>query len=258
MSIQVRASGAQWKYADRLAFSWNEGAATFQLPDGSTGSISLDDTLLFADDGSGWVITNKLRAGDFCAVACERESAPPIRDAFAEMPGSEPIIRDCAEISQISIVTARTPHAGVSGIPQALWQLLAPDEARVTFRRGLRLGGDYLQAAPPRVVFDHPTIETAVVLLDGTPLQLTATRRQEYRLPFTLSVGSHSIEVLGACRSFNLTDAIVRSTTDPYDSHGFELCPARGVAMPVTCPGETSMSDYRNARAVIIVGGLVL
>lgn len=259
LSVQVRRIGEEgWQEVRSASFLWGESTLTYELADGTNGLITIDDLLTFANYGSGWIATSQLRAGDLCAILCTRQTAEAIREAFALMMGTDSLIRDCREAPQLAIVTARTPHADKESIPAALRDLLAPDRARVTFRRGLRLGPDYLLFAPPRVVFDHSTIECATVILDDEPLASPATRRKEYPLPSELADGLHVVEILGVRKPFRLTRSTVSSVMDPFDCAGFELCQARGIAIPVTNPGSANMNQYMNCRVIIVIGGLLL
>jgi hypothetical protein len=259
LSVQVRRIGEDsWEDVHASSLLWGEGTIAYELADGTVGSLSTDDVVTFANYGSGWIATSQLRSGDLCAILCARQTAESIREAFASIPGTESTIRECCEAPQLAIVTARTPHAEREAIPLALRDLLAPDRARVTFRRGLRFGTEYFQTAPPRVFFDHPTVEQAIVTLDGRQLPEPAVRRKEYPLPFGLSVGPHSVEVLGVPKSFTVTCTSVISSTDPFDCEGFEVCHARGVAIPVKTPGATHTNQYMNCRVVIVIGGLLL
>ena len=259
LSVQVRHAGEDdWNEARSASFHWGESTVTYELADGVNALIAVDDQLTFANYGAGWIVTSQLRAGDLCAILCARQTAEAICEAFASMAGTDSRIHDCREAPQLAIVTARAPHLGQESIPAALRDLLAPDRARVTLRRGLRLGSDYLLCAPPRVVFDHPSIECATVTLDDEPLALPATRRKEYPLPFELADGPHVVEILGVRKAFRLTPSTVSSAMDPFDCAGFEVCHARGVAVPVTNPGSANVKQYMYCKVVIVIGGLLL
>jgi|HubBroStandDraft_4_1064222.scaffolds.fasta_scaffold00001_10 hypothetical protein len=259
LSVQVRRIGGDdWQDADTTSFLWDEGAIMYELANGTKGLVSVDDVVTFANYGTGWIATTQLRAGDLCAVLCSRETAETLRAAFASISGANSTIRDCYGAPQLAIVTARAPRAEREAIPAALEDLLAPDRARVTFRRGLRVGTEYFQPTPPQIFFDHPTIEEASVTLDDGMLPEPAIRRKEYGLPFNLSPGMHFVEVLGVRKSFSLTLRSVTSSMDPYDCEGFDICRARGIAIPTTSPGAAQTNEYMNCRVVIVIGGLLL
>jgi hypothetical protein len=256
--VQARKTGANWEGASSVHLSWGSGTIAYELDDGTQGSLTVDDPTTFANDGGGWVAAQQLRAGDLCAVLCSRDDARALTEAFSKLEGTEPTIRTCAEAPDAAIVTARVPRATADEIPKSLRHLLAGDQARLTFRRGLRIASQYFETAPPRVVYDHPTIQSAGVSLDGLLLSEPILRRAEYPLPSNLSTGLHVVEILGIQRAFSLSDQLVMSEMDPYECEGFEVCHARGVALPVRVPGGTQSGEYDNARVLIVVGALLL
>ena len=172
--------------------------------------------------------------------------------------GCDPVLRDCLGAPEAAIVTARVPRATASELPPELTQILTPDVARVHLRRGLRNGSEYFCSAPPRVIYDHPTVAITSLILDGVELSRKIARREEFTLPFDLSPATHRIEILGVEKKFTLTEAAVASQMDPYDCRGYEVCQARGVALPVKSPGSSQSGDYNDANVIIVVGGLLL
>jgi hypothetical protein len=256
--VQARKTGDDWDAASSARLSWGSGTIAYELDDGTQGSLPVDDPTTFANDGGGWVAAQQVRAGDHCAVLGSRHDAEALTQAFSKLPGTEPTIRVCAEAPDAAIVTARVPRATGDEIPESLRHLIAGDQARLTFRRGLRIATQYFETAPPRVVYDHPTIQSTSVSLDGLLLPEPILRRVEYRLPGFLSSGLHVVEILGIPKSFSLSDQLVMSEMDPYDCEGFEVCHARGVALPVKAPGGTPSDEYHNAKVIIVVGALLL
>jgi hypothetical protein len=258
LHVQTRKAGGDWLLAHRVQLEWATGTITYELSDETHGTLPIDDLTTFANDGVGWVAAKQLRAGDLCAVLCSQYDAERLVGAFDELPGANPVIRPCAGAPDAAIVVAHAPRATASAIPPSLRYLLAEDTARLTFRRGLRTGAQYFETASPRVFYDHPTIVVTPIILDGQIMPEPIHRRVEYSLRQDLSLGRHTVEVLGIAKSFTLCDQSIVSRMDPWDCSGFDVCYACGVAIPTKSPGSAQTDEYKNLRVHVIVGGLIL
>ena len=256
--VQFRTAGAQWQNSATASLSFASGSIAFERSDGTLGSLALDDPTTFTNDGNGWAATNQLKAGDTCAVLCSRTEAEALKLEFLRLQGTEPVIRGCMGAPDAAILTAQVPRAMSQEIPVGLRGLLQGDEAQIRFRRGLRIGREYFAPAPPMVFYDHSTIETAHISIDGQNLPRNISRRQNYRLPEELALGKHVVEILGASKSFFLTAKLVSANTDPFDCAGFEVCQARGIARSVVSPGGSATGDYKGAKVSIVIGALIL
>ena len=86
IGVQARALGANWEVVE-CVLSWGTGSVFYELNDGSTGSLTIDDPMSFAHDGNGWLQATQLRTGDLCAILCSRIDAQSLVAAFNELRG---------------------------------------------------------------------------------------------------------------------------------------------------------------------------
>ena len=256
--VQLRYPGSDWINSSAVFISWNVGLISYELKDGATRTMDLDDRIFFQSTTAGWISTSELRAGDLCAILSSTQDLSSLNDLLLKIDGVNPILRRISCASDAAVLTMALPRATIEQLPEELRTLIRGDAATLTFRRGLRYMASYFAAGPPRVYFDHATILQTTISLNHETLPEPILRRVEYALPRTLSVGDHYIEVLGRCRMFTLSDENVPSKMDLFDCAGYEICTARGIAIPSKAPGTSANSSYNGARVHILVGAVLL
>lgn len=249
-------SDAGWKNADKVEVEPSSGIVSCQADCGRLACV-IDDTMYFANDGNAWVLVNALHSGDNFAIFCGDAYVDRYYADVQPVCLRPPIIATCAEVPEARLIIGDLARIERGAVPAVLRPVLSPERARLSLRNGLRRGGDYFTTCPPHVYFDHATITCAAISVDGVDVNPHAMRRTEYPLPWTLATGSHVVSVLGIDKTFRLIGEVVSSDRDPQDCAGFEVCRARGVAIPAATPGRSAISVYGYSNVAIVVGGLI-